>query len=46
LPKDMFLYVKHVCPIRNFLVHTAVKTLSKNPAWQLRIPFKQKSPAN
>ena len=46
LPKDMFLYVKHACPIRNFLVHTAVKTLSKNPFWQLRIPFKQKSPAN
>ncbi len=46
LPKDMFLYVKHVCPVRNFLVHTAVKTLSKNPSWQLRIPFKHKSPAN
>jgi hypothetical protein len=40
LPQHMFLFVKHVCPIRNFLVHTAVKNLSKNPEWTIRIPFK------
>lgn len=45
LPKDMFLFVKHACPVRNYLVHKAVKTLSKNPEWTLREPFKRKSPA-
>ncbi len=40
LPKQMFLYVKHVCPVRNFLVHYAIKTLTKNPEWTLRKPFK------
>jgi hypothetical protein len=41
MPKEMFLFVKHACPFRNFLVHIAVKTLSKNPEWNLREPFKR-----
>lgn len=40
IAKEMFLYVKHVCPIRNFLVHYAIKNLAKNPDWTFRNPFK------
>jgi hypothetical protein len=44
-PKQMYLYVKHVNPVINRLVHFAVKTLSKNPEWTLRNPFKKSSVA-
>jgi hypothetical protein len=40
-PEKMFLYVKHVYPVRNLLVHFTVKILSKNPEWTLRNPFKK-----
>jgi len=44
-PHKMVLFVKHVNPIVNRLVHFAVKTLSKNPEWTLRNPFKKPSVA-
>jgi hypothetical protein len=44
-PEQMFLYVKHVNPFINRLVHFAVKTLSKNQEWTLRNPFKKPSVA-
>lgn len=42
LPKEMYLFVKHACPVRNYLVHKSIKTLSKNAKWTLREPFKKK----